>query len=62
MNTPIDFCAMATVTNHCDADYLTDLARLPSHATRWRLPNAGVTAYNRTLGALCRDLLGRAAA
>ena len=37
MSAAFHFAAMATVTDHRDADLLADLARL-SYATKWRSP------------------------
>ena len=56
MNTPIDFDVMASITDHRDADLLANLSRLTDLHDQMEIARRrGKTAFNRTLGANCRE-------
>ena len=56
MSTPFDFGAMATTTDHRDADLLATLARLTELRDQLEIARRrGTTAFNRTLGANCHE-------
>ena len=56
MTTPVDFGAMATVTDHRDADLLANLARLTEMRDQLEIARRrGNTAFNRVLGVNCHE-------
>ena len=56
MSEPVDFNAMASITDHRDADLLADLARLTELRDQLEIAQRrGKTAFSRTLGVNCRE-------
>jgi hypothetical protein len=56
MSAPVDFNAMASITDHRDADLLADLARLTELRDQVETAQRrGKTAFNRVLGVNCRE-------
>ena len=56
MSAITDFNAMATVTDHRDADLLANLSKLTELRDQLEIAQRrGRTAFNRTLGANCKE-------
>ena len=63
MSDPVDFNAMASITDHRDADLLADLARLTELRDQLEIARRrGNTAFNRALGTNCRECVALEAA